>query len=151
MILGKLKDISRYYHIHPNLDKAIDFLIKEDLESYEPGSYAIDGKEVFMNRFNYETIPEEDGFFEGHRDYLDIHILVDGSEKLGYEDESALTVEIPYNEAEDFIKYKGEAALWYHMIPGCFAIVFPEDIHMPKIQDKKAEKVRKAVLKVKVR
>lgn len=151
MILGKLKDINRYLHIHPNLDKAIEFLMQADLERYDPGSYPIDGKDVFMNRFDYETIPENEGFFEGHRDYLDIHILVEGSERLGYEDESALCVETPYVEADDFIKYKGEAALWYNMIPGCFAIVFPEDIHMPKIQDGEKANVRKAVLKVRVR
>ena len=38
------------------------------------------GGDVYATRFTYETIPAEESFFEAHRKYLDIHIMVSGSE-----------------------------------------------------------------------
>lgn len=150
MILGKIKDIKRYLHIHPNLDEAILFLDRENLSAYSTGSYPIKEKDVFMNRFDYETIAREQGFWEGHKEYLDIHIVVEGEELLGYADESDLKVIQPYNQEEDFIKYDGKESLFYTMKAGDFAIVFPEDIHMPKIMKNQPDSVKKAVIKVRV-
>ena len=77
MILGKLKNIGRYAGLYANLDKAIRFLEENNPMDFEAGSYPIDGDEVYMNRFDYWTDPEGE-IFEGHRDYLDIHIAADG-------------------------------------------------------------------------
>ena len=76
MILGKLKNIGRYAGLYANLDKAIRFLEENNPMDFEAGSYPIDGDEVYMNRFDYWTDPEGE-IFEGHRDYLDIHIAAD--------------------------------------------------------------------------
>lgn len=38
------------------------------------------GDDVYATRFTYETVPEEESFFEAHKKYLDIHIMVDSSE-----------------------------------------------------------------------
>ena len=149
MILGRLHDIKKYYGIHPNLDKAIRFLEEHDLQEFDAGSYQIDEGNVYMNRFDYETEPESDTF-EGHKDFLDIHIVAEGREFLGYADASGLKVVKEYDKDGDFLLYKGRAELRIMLEPGRFAICYPEDAHIPKIRTGISGKVRKAVVKVKL-
>jgi len=48
MIFDDLKNISFYKGIHPNLDKAIDYLYEHRKDSFELGKYDIDGDKVFL-------------------------------------------------------------------------------------------------------
>ena len=47
MIFDDLKNISFYKGIHPNLDKAIDYLYEHRKDNFELGKYVIDGDKVF--------------------------------------------------------------------------------------------------------
>lgn len=150
MILGKLKNIGRYAGLYANLDKAIRFLEENNPMDFEAGSYPIDGDEVYMNRFDYWTDPEGE-IFEGHRDYLDIHIAADGCEYLCCAPAEELQVKEAYSRAGDCCLYTGKPKVRFLMGEGDFAICFPEDAHMPKISTGKPEYVRKAVIKVRLR
>lgn len=77
----------------------------------------IDEGNVYMNRFDYETEPESDTF-EGHKDFLDIHIVAEGREFLGYADASGLKVVKEYDKDGDFLLYKGRAELRIMLEPG---------------------------------
>ena len=48
MIFDDLKNISFYKGIHPNLDKAIDYLYEHRKDTFELGKYDIDGDKVFL-------------------------------------------------------------------------------------------------------
>ena len=48
MIFDDLKNISFYKGIHPNLDKAIDYLYEHRKDTFELGKYDIDGDKVFF-------------------------------------------------------------------------------------------------------
>lgn len=48
MIFDDLKNITFYKGIHPNLDKAIDYLYQHRKDSFELGKYDIDGDKVFL-------------------------------------------------------------------------------------------------------
>jgi YhcH/YjgK/YiaL family protein len=147
MIIGKIKDLNRYKGLNYNLDKAIDFILNTDLLSLEHGRNEIDGDNVFLNRFSYTCLKEEDCFFEGHKDYLDIHLVLEGQELLGYSDVSNLNAVTEYNLNDDFIKYSGSVQTYCKLLVGDFIITFPEDIHMPKISINN-DFVEKAVCKV---
>lgn len=134
MIICKLKDLKRYKGINSNLDTAIEYLIKNDLKELSTGRTEIDGDKVFINRFSYKGLPENECFFEGHNDYLDIHIVLDGEELLGYSDIYDLEAITDYDKENDFTKYKGKVKTYCRGEIGTFIIVFPEDIHMPKIR-----------------
>ena len=83
MIKGKIKDLNKYKGLNANLDKAIDFILSNDVLSLEHGRNEIDGDNVFINRFSYTCKKEEDCFLEGHKDYLDIHLVLEGQELFG--------------------------------------------------------------------
>ena len=149
MIIGKLKELHHYLNLHPNLDTAIHALSTLDLETLPMGKTIIDKDNVFINRFDYVGLDLKDCFFEGHRHYLDIHIVLGGKEHIGYANIKDLQAITEYNEADDFTKYEGDIATYCQCQKGDFIVTFPEDIHMPKISSTH-EAIRKCVVKVKV-
>lgn len=150
MIIGKIKNLNRYKGLNKNLDTAIEYILNTNLLSLNNGRNPIDEDNVFINKFSYICSPEKDCFFEGHRDYLDIHIVLSGEEFLGYSDESDLTPITEYDSVNDFIKYEGPVSTYCKCAPGDFIITFPEDIHMPKISINNSS-VEKVVCKVLVK
>ena len=149
MIYTNFHQMSRYEHLSPNLDTALRVLASADLTKLEMGRNEVDGDNVFINRFDYTTMPEEQAVWEGHKYYADIHVVLEGEERIGVTDAASLTAGA-YDEAGDFIPYEGPVDAWVTMRPGDILIVYPEDVHMVKVQLDGACQVKKAVFKVKV-
>jgi YhcH/YjgK/YiaL family protein len=151
MIIGKLKDLNLYKGLCKNIDKAIDYAISTDLLSLAVGKYEIDGKNIYINRQSYTGKPVADCVAENHKDYLDLQILLKGSEGFGYADISNSTLQLidPYNKEKDVTKYTCTDETVYTMTMGSFAILFPEDIHRPQIKINDST-IEKAVIKIKI-
>lgn len=148
MILAENRDALQYLGLCPSLDAALRRL-SEGVDEVRPGHYDMDGDNVWLNCFDYETIPEEESFYEAHERYGDIHIMLRGKEKvcIAHPDELEEFQRIPEN---DFIAYRGEARHTLILRPGTFLVVFPGDAHKIKMQVDGAEPVRKAVFKFKL-
>lgn len=46
------------------------------------GRHPIDGDRLFVNIVEYTTTTPENRFWEAHRAYLDIHLMLDGAEQI---------------------------------------------------------------------
>lgn len=149
MIYAKQKDALAYRGIHPNLDLALERVTPEFLASVGTERVEIKGGDVYATRFSYETVPPEKRIFEAHKKYLDIHIMVDGSEGVEIAPPDALT-ETDRAEAKDFYSYQGEADYKLVLSPGDFLVVFPGDAHRIKLQVDEPKTVSKVVFKVKI-
>ena len=149
MIYAEMSDLTKYLGINKNLDTAIRFLEHLDLGTLVSGRNEVDGDNVFINRFGYETMPEEKAFFEAHEDYADIHLIVSGEEKIGVSDPRFLK-EFDRNPADDFIGYHGAVENYSHMTTDKFLVAFPGEAHMVKVQFEGPVRVEKAVVKVKI-
>lgn len=147
MIYTKRAQLGRYKGISASMDTAIEFLAGADLSKLVMGRNDVDGDQVYINRFNYRTMPEEEAAWEGHKYYADIHVVLEGEERIGVTDASSLTAG-SYDEAGDFIPYEGPVDSWVTMRPGDILVVFPEDVHKVKVQLNGASDVKKAVFKV---
>ena len=79
MILAPNVDASLYRGIHSNLDLALEHITPEFLSSLGDERVELRAGEVWCTRFTYETVPEEESFFEAHRLYLDIHLMLSGT------------------------------------------------------------------------
>ena len=150
MIYAKNSDALTYRGIHPNLDMALERITKEFLSSVGEERVEIKGSDVYATRFTYETIPEEESFFEAHRNYLDIHLMLEGSERVEIAPPETLT-EFDRVEANDFYAYRGEGQYRLVLSPGDFLVVFPNDAHRIKMQVSGPETVSKAVFKVRIK
>ena len=99
----------------------------------------------------YLTKPRPEGFFESHRQYIDVQLVVEGEEVMEVEDISRLQVAEAYDGERDLLKYADTAAASVlRLRPGDVAVFFPADGHMPTLQVDGAALVRKSVIKVPV-
>lgn len=143
-------DFYRNLGIEGRYAKAVDFLKSHDLKSLENGKYEIDGKNVYANVMEYDTLPWEEASYEAHKDYTDIQYIIEGSEVMTYAPVDQLTASTPYNEAKDVIKFDNSVAgLRVVVHGGEFMIFNPWDGHKPKAADGEPSHVKKIVVKIK--
>ena len=81
MIFAKNADALDYRGIHPNLDMALERITPEFLSALGAEKVDVKAGEVWCTKFTYETIPDEESFFEAHEKFLDIHLMLEGSER----------------------------------------------------------------------
>lgn len=146
MIYVKRAHLDRYLGLCPALDTAIHHLAQADLAGLAPGRNEVDGDNVYINRLDYTTIPEEQAAWEGHARYGDIHIMITGQERIGVSDTSELAQTVRKDD-EDFLGFEGPVRSWCSMEADDVLIVFPEDAHMVKVQLGEAMPVSRAVVK----
>ena len=147
MICTDMKNLSRYRGISAGLDTAIDYLLKCGTDGLMPGRNEVDGDDVFINRFHYTTMPQEEAAFEAHEVYADIHLVVEGREYIGVTPLNRLQITKVEKESDN-IECSGPVETLLPMEPGKVLIVFPEDAHMVMIANGVPAHVEKAVVKV---
>ncbi|GAU76477.1 YhcH/YjgK/YiaL family protein [Fusibacter sp. 3D3] len=128
MIIDQWHNIHFYKPLIQNFDKGLK-AIREQMEKLETGRYEFEGGFFMVQKG--ETKPMSEGLFEAHRKYIDIQIIVKGSEEIAWEELADLTVEIPYNPEKDAEYLAGETK--HHMLisEGMFYIAYPHDGHRP--------------------
>ena len=149
MIVGKLKDLNRYLGLSNEIDEAIIYVLKTDMLSLACGRYEL-SENVIVNRQQY--CGKTETFAESHKDYIDLQIVLNGKERMGYADISnpTLTIIEDYNSEIDLVKYDVCDECFYEMTYGSFALIFPEDVHRPGVKVNE-ELIEKVVLKIRVR
>ena len=149
MIYTKKKNLHRYLGQNESLDIAIRHVLSADLTQLAKGRNEIDGDQAFINRFDYQTMPEEQAIWEGHIQYGDIHVLLSGQEQIGVTNVEMLQETVRKPE-EDFVGFEGPVMSWFPMTPEDILIVYPEDIHKVKVISGESTLVEKACYKFKV-
>ncbi len=149
MIYLKKKDLTRCLGLSPAMDTAIRYIQTADLDAFGPGRVEVDGERVYFNRFDYQTVPPEQAAWEGHSRYADIHLLLSGRERIGVSNAASLRQTVSRPE-EDFLGYEGPVELWFPMTTEDVLIVYPEDVHMVRVQADAPAAVRKVCFKVRL-
>lgn len=145
MIFDSLKKIDAYkgLAIYP----ALRFFAENDLTDAAPGRYELEGGD-FYNISEYETSAKTRS--EAHRDYIDIQILLKGEEYIGV---APLTDDMqPVKAApdKDYWLYECEVDR-IAMKPGCFMVLYPQDVHLPGDMKDQPTACKKIVGKIRVR
>ena len=148
MIFGNLKDIERYGFLESLVKEALLHAKENNVINYEAGSHEIDGKKLFLNRVNYTTKNKEDRFWEGHKKYIDVHVVFEGKERINLNFKDNLSFK-KYVEEDDFLEFEGDENSTVVLEKDDFLICYPEDIHMTCLKaDEKESNVKKAIYKV---
>lgn len=148
MIVDQIKFIEKYKNLDGRVELALEFLEQTNFKDIAPGIYKISGDDLFYIVSEYKTRPAQEGKLEGHEKYIDIQSVIHGEEMIGYSPLTNQVVTSEYNKEKDYALYEGSASL-IKMIPGMFAIFYPNDLHMPGICNMK-KTVKKLVIKVKL-
>ena len=153
MIYGELRELKFYKGISENLDKAIEYIQSGKYKNGVPGKNTIEGideNEVYFNFDTGVTQTEDKRFFEGHKRYIDIHLIVEGKEQIGYSSRSEVVRTIPWDREKDFEGYEGSIDHKFLMTDDTFIMFFPEEPHITLLQvDEKPEEIKKVIFKVK--
>ena len=148
MIVSNLQNTERIESLHPLFKKLFDYVKSHDILNMECGRIYIDGDNLYINNVNPTCIPAEKQVLEVHRDYIDVQILLEGKETIGWKAlEDAKEETKAYDKEGDCALYSDKPTAWLHLEPGQFAIFFPEDAHAPVIGE---GKIRKMIAKVKI-
>ena len=144
MILARNETARDYLGIHPNLDLALERINEEFFSSLGYERIDIIPGSVWCTKFTYDTIPDEESFFEAHEKFLDIHIMLEGRERVEISSPRNLTV-FRSEPQNDFWGYHGEGRVKLTIGPGEFLCVWPDDAHKIKMMVNGPEAVTKAV------
>lgn len=148
MIIDEICKADEYFDLSEGIRTALRFLQETDMDDLEPGRHTVDGDRVFAIVESYQTKPMADGFWEAHLKHLDVQCVISGEEQIGYAPVSSMVAE-PYDENRDFYKLKGNGN-FVTLRPGMFALLKPQDAHMPGISIQESRQVKKIVIKVRI-
>lgn len=145
MILDYTKNIELYAPVLKNLDKALAAI--QALPTLEPGRYEFDGG-YFMIQTG-TTNPMEPGDYEAHRKYIDVQMILEGSELVAWKELSETTL-VEYSEEKDFAVCSGPIEEVVNVKEGMFYAVYPHDAHKPCRHFDTPTTYKKAVIKLPV-
>ena len=153
MIFGNIAQAEDILACVPEpLKAAIKHLQNTDFTKLAAGPYDLQGKDIYVQVIDMETKAEEAAKPEVHRKYIDVQYSPQGREIIGFaRDTGRNRVAEDLLENRDLLFYEqleNESRLV--MLPGSFAIFFPEDVHRPGIQCGEKAAIRKIVIKVKL-
>lgn len=149
MIFGNLNQAQRYAFLPEKVKAFFKYVKEHDLLSYEEGSYKINGDEFFVNVNEYDTVLREDRFWEAHKKYIDVHVMLKGQEfiDVNFIDNMQLG---EYKADNDFQALDGDYKASVKLNPGDFLICYPEDAHRTGVIADEACHLKKAIFKIKV-
>ncbi|MHB8905410.1 MAG: YhcH/YjgK/YiaL family protein [Melioribacteraceae bacterium] len=147
MVFDCLKNAEQYFPLGEKIEKALRYLSNTDFTNIEPGTYEIDGENIFAIVQEYNSKPSSSAKWEAHKKYIDIQYMVSGKEKMGFTDSRKVIVLKEYHPNNDITLYKGEGNFLIAE-EGHFAIFFPTDIHMPQLALNIPKEIKKVVVKV---
>jgi len=152
MIVDKIKNLHLYKNVNPQIEKIIKFLENVDFEKLNNGKNEIDGSNLWVLKEEYIPRPLSECYFERHQNYADIQLVLEGSEYIGYHniDNQGMVITDPYNELKDVEKAQIDSFDKVTLNDGMFALVLPDDWHMPKLNCGNQGLVKKLVFKLKV-
>lgn len=146
MIVDKCENIMMYEPLLKNLKQGMEAV--QGLKSLEPGKYEFNGG-FFMVQKGC-TRPLEEGTFEAHRKYIDVQIIMEGSEEVAWQDITDLRTAIDYNPEKDAERLTGKFDHVMKISEGMFYAAFPHDGHKPVSHTKEQQTFTKIVMKLPV-
>ena len=149
MVYGNKENLFNEDLFDKKILECFKYAKEHDLSIYEQGKHEIDGEKLFVNIAEYKTTETQDRFWEAHRYYLDLHLMLSGREQI----DIALTHRMKAGEFvadDDFLPLEGEKSASVILGPGDFLICYPDDAHRTAVKIQESEKIKKAIFKIKI-
>ena len=114
------------------------------------GSYDVGYNDIKMNIGKYFTKSENEKFWESHKKYLDVQIMINGNEKVAISNIRNMEVK-SFDSEKDLVILEGEKEFDLVMKTGDVLVFFPNDVHKPELNISETDNsgnIRKIVTKV---
>lgn len=149
MIFGNLNNLGEFPFLEEKVRECFDYAKRHDLASYEKGSHEIDGERLFVNIVEYTTTTPEERFWEAHKNYLDVHVMLHGTEQIDVNFIQNMEVK-EFVPQEDFLPMEGEKNSSVILRDNDFLICYPSDGHRTAVAVNEPQTIKKAIFKVRV-
>lgn len=149
MIFGNIHNLGEYPFLEEQVKECFVYAKEHDLTKFEKGSHEIDGDRLFVNIVEYETVKAEERFWEAHKNYLDVHLMLDGTEQIDLNFIQNMEIK-EFVEKDDFLPMDGEKNSSVVLNNGDFLICYPSDGHRTAVAVKEPMKIKKAIFKVRI-
>jgi biofilm protein TabA len=147
MIYDDIHHVKSHYYFNTLLSDSIDFILKTDFSFENPRTCKIGTEGIYAIPQCYTPKKKGDRSIESHRKNIDIQVMMEGMEYLGYADQRTLDFS-GYDEEHDTERLTGTLT-FLPFRKHCFAVLFPQDAHMPGVQGQgSTTTVKKIVIKV---
>src|SRR5450759_5754007 len=134
MILDTIANIDRYSALHPLFPSAFEYIRNTDLRTLAPGHYSIDGEQLFAIVEAVAGRSRDEAQLECHRKYIDIQLVLEGVDEMGWKAISGCREPVDDYSAERDIQFFRDApASWIATPHGAFCIFLPEAEHEPLV------------------
>ena len=146
MIFDHLQHSEAYESLHPLFKQAFDYLKQHDLSQAPAGKIELDGSRLYISIQEPQGKTPQAAKLETHNRYIDIQVLLQGAESIGWRD--ADDCHLPkdaYNPEKDITFFDDAPTCDVELTPGDFCILFPGDAHAPCIGN---GPIKKVVVKV---
>ena len=150
MVFGNIRDLKEYSYLEKDVLKCFEYAKTHDLINFKNGSHEIDGDDLFVNIVEYETTTPENRFWEAHRQYLDLHFMLRGSERIDVNFIDNMQQQ-EFLEQDDFLPLEGNPNSHVVLTEGDFLLCYPKDAHRTALQIKEPTAIKKAIFKIKVK
>lgn len=147
MIFGNINHLEEFGFLENSVKKCFAYLKDHDLASYEKGTHEIDGERLFVNVVEYTTTAAENRFWEAHKDYLDVHVMLKGQEQIDVNFIQNMELK-EYVKKDDFLPMEGEKNASVVLREGDFLVCYPSDGHRTAVQVEEPETIKKGIFKV---
>lgn len=147
MIIDSIENLSKYAQIPSQI---ADFLSNLDVDT-KIGRYEL-GNGNYVNVETYHTKSINEAKFESHKDYIDIQMLLSGSERICFHNLEGLTELTPYSKEKDITFYSDKIDGDYVTLNGKnFVLIYPHEAHAPQCAiSESGIEVKKVVAKLKI-
>ena len=150
MIFGNINNLKEYSFLEAKVKKCFEYAKEHDLLQYEKGSHEIEGDNLFVNIVSYTTTTPEERFWEAHKKYIDVHMIIEGKESIDVSFCDDMQIK-SFDENRDFVELIGEEKANVNLInKGDFLICYPEDAHRTAIMCQQSQTIKKAIFKIKL-
>lgn len=149
MIFGNLKHLEDYPFLDSAVKECFAYAKENNLLSYEKGSHPIYGDRLYVNIAEYETTVPENRFWEAHKKYLDLHLILRGEERIDIAFIENMKQK-DYVEQDDFLPLEGKAVASAVLCENDFMICYPCDGHMTGLAADKPLTLKKAIFKIRI-
>jgi biofilm protein TabA len=150
MIVDTLANAGRSRGLSPLLDRGLEAMERLVAQPPADGRHEFAGADLYASLSSYATDDPAAKGFEAHRRYIDIQVVLRGSETLYWAPLASLEPKEEYLEAKDIAFYEGPPSIAVPLEPGWFTVLFPQDAHKPGCLRGSPSRVRKLVIKVAV-
>jgi len=148
MIFSNLSQSDRYTSLHPLFPRAFDYIRNTDLFALAPGRYNLVGDDLIAIVEQVSGRTREVAKLEAHRRYIDIQLVLDGIDEMGWKPLADCYNPMSEHSMEKDIRFFYDApASWIATPPDALCIFFPEDAHAPLVSN---GQIRKVIFKVAV-